>query len=66
MTGALEIEDAALLGPAKDVNGSHPTPWKTILRSVWALLFGILLRRHRPHPFFDENGKTLAQPEVLS
>ena len=66
MTGVLETEDEAMLGPATDVNGSHPTPWKTILRSVWALLFGVLLRRHRPHAFFDGNGKTLAQPEVLS
>jgi hypothetical protein len=66
MTCVLETEDEALLGPATHANGTHPTPWKTVLRSVWALLLGVLLRRQHPNPFFDESGKLLAQPEILS
>jgi hypothetical protein len=33
---------------------------------VQVLLLGILLRRHRPHPFFDEHGQPVAQPEVIA
>jgi hypothetical protein len=66
MTSVLDTEEEALLGPVTHANGTHPTPWKTVLRSVWVLLSGVLLRRHRPNAFFDEGGKTLAPPEILS
>jgi hypothetical protein len=66
MTGVLDTEDDTLLGPAAHANGTYPTPWKTVLRSVWALLLGVLLRRHRPNAFFDESGKPVAAPEVIS
>jgi len=66
MIAVLDTEDEALLGPAVHANGTCPTPWRTVLRSVWALLLGVLLRRHRPHAFFDENGKPVARPEVIS
>lgn len=66
MTAVLDTEDEALLGPATHANGTHPTPWETVVRSVWVLLSGVLLQRHRPNAFFDESGNTLAQPEILS
>jgi hypothetical protein len=63
MTCTLDTQDEALLGRASHANGSCPTPWRTILRSSWSLLLALLLRRHRPNPFFDENGETVARPE---
>lgn len=66
MIVALDTEDEALLGPATHANGTYPTPWKTVFRSVWGLLLGVLLRRHRPNAFFDERGEPVAQPEVIS
>ena len=65
MTCVLHVEDDALLGPAAHANGPHPTPWRTVLRSLWMLLSGFLLRRHRPNPFFDECDKPLARPEII-
>jgi hypothetical protein len=66
MTGVLDTEDDALLGAATPANGTYPAPWATILRSVWVLVVGVLYRRHRPNAFFDENGKPLAMPEIIS
>jgi hypothetical protein len=66
MTGNLEVEDEALLGPATPVNGSYRVPWMTLIRSVWTLLLGFLFRRHRPNPVFDERGKPLVRPEVIT
>ena len=66
MSCVLASEDEALLGPARHANGSHPTPWGTMLRSAWSLLLGLVLRRHRPNAFFAENGEFLARPERLS
>lgn len=66
MAIVLDTEDEALLGPASHANGTYPAPWTTVLRSVWALLLGLLLRRHQPNAFFDESGKPVAVPEVLS
>jgi hypothetical protein len=65
MIGVLDTEDDALLGPATRANGTYPTPWATVLRSVWVLVAGVLYRRHRPNAFFDENGRPKAQPEVI-
>ena len=66
MIVALDIENQALLGPAAHANGTYPTPWKIVFRSIWALLLGALLRRHRPNAFFDDRGEPVAQPEVVS
>lgn len=66
MIVALDTEDEALLGPAEHANGTYPTPWKTVLRSVWVLLVSALLRLHRPNVFFDERGVPVAQPEVVA
>jgi hypothetical protein len=66
MIEVLDTDDETLLGPATHANGTYPTPWATVLRSVWAVLLGVLHRRHRPHAFFDEGGRPLAQPEIIS
>lgn len=65
MSCVLDSDDEALLGPARHVNGAHPTPWGTMLRSAKSLLLGFLHRRYRPTAFFGENGKLLARPEFL-
>lgn len=65
MTCALDTDDETLLGPPSHANGSYPTPWRTILRSAWSLLLGLLFRRQRPNAFFDANGETLARPEGI-
>lgn len=65
MKCALDLEDGALLGPVVHVNGPHPIPWATIVRSLRSLLFGMLLARHRPNAFFTKDGRLLARPEVL-
>jgi hypothetical protein len=65
MTGVLDTQDDALLGPPTHANGTYPTPWATVLRSICAVVLGLLRRRHRPNPFFDERGKLLAQPEIV-
>jgi len=66
MTCVLHVEHETVLGPPTHANGSHPTPWRTVLRSLWTLTLGFLLRRHRPHAFFDAKGKLLAEPEVIT
>jgi hypothetical protein len=66
MTCVLATDDDALLGREKHANGSYPTPWGTVVRSVWWLLLGLLFRRHRPSAFFDDKGRLTAQPERLS
>jgi len=66
MRCTLNTEDEALLGPARPANGPHPTPWTMMFRSAWALLLGLLLRRHRPNVFFDEKGLPVAAPELVS
>lgn len=66
MVAALDTEDETLLGPSVHANGTSPTPWKSVLRSCWALLVAFLLRRHRPNAFFDERGEPVAQPKVVS
>lgn len=66
MKCALDLEDdGALLGPVTHVNGTHPIPWATIVRSVRSLLLGVFLARHRPNAFFTSDGHLLARPEVL-
>jgi len=65
MKCVLDAEDDALLGPVVHVNGQHPIPWVTIVRSLRSLLFGVLLARHRPNAFFTNDGRLLARPEVL-
>jgi hypothetical protein len=65
MRCVLDSENEALLGPARHVNGAHPTPWGTLLRSASSLLLGFLLRRYRPNAFFAENGEPVARPERL-
>lgn len=64
MTCVLDVEGEALLGPATHVNGSHPVAWGLIGRSLWALMLGFLLRRHRPNVFFDRDGRLIAPPEI--
>jgi len=66
MNCSIDAEDESLLGPAVLVNGPHPVPWRTVLRFLRVLLLGVLLRRHRPSPFFDERGKPVAQPDVIA
>ena len=66
MIEVLDTKDDVLLGVATHANGTYPTPWTTVLRSVWAILVGVLHRRHRPHAFFDESGKPLAEPQIIS
>jgi hypothetical protein len=66
MTCVLHVEDEMVLGPITQANGAHPTPWRTVLRSLWTLALGFLLRRHRPNAFFDAKGKLLAEPEVIA
>lgn len=65
MNCSIDADDEVLLGPPTPANGPHPVPWSTVFRSVRELLLGILLRRHRPHPFFDDRGKPIVQPEVI-
>jgi hypothetical protein len=66
MRCVLDIEDDdALLGPVTPVNGPHPVSWVTIVRGLRSLLFGVLLARHRPNPFFTNDGRLIARPEVL-
>jgi hypothetical protein len=65
MRCVLDVEDGALLGPVVHVNGPHRISWVTILRSLRALLFGVLRARHRPNAFFTNDGRLLARPEVL-
>lgn len=66
MVAVLDTEDETVFGPVAHANGTCPTPWKTVFRSVWALLVAALLARHRPSAFFHETGKPLAQPEVIT
>jgi hypothetical protein len=66
MVVVLETENDGLLGPATHANGTHPTPWKLVFRSVWTLFWGFVFRRHRPSTFFDARGKPLAEPELVS
>jgi hypothetical protein len=48
-----------------DTNGGHRPPIMVMVRAVWALLVGFLARRHRPSPFFGDEGKPVVEPEVL-
>jgi hypothetical protein len=57
--------DEGLLGEARHVNGPHPTPWLTLLRSLRFLLAGFILRRQRPNPFFDAQGAPIALPASM-
>jgi hypothetical protein len=66
MIGVLDTRHDVLLGPATHANGTYPTPWATVLRSIWAVVLGVLHRRHRPNAFFNESGRPVAEPEVLS
>jgi len=66
MRCVLATEDEALLGKEVHANGAHPTPWRTVLRSVRSLLLGFLFRRHRPNAFFDEKGQPRARPEPVA
>lgn len=66
MLAVIDTEDAALLGRAAHANGTYPTPWKAVFRSAWALVLGVLRRRHRPNAFVEKSGKPIAQPEVIS
>jgi len=65
MQGVLDADDR-MLGPPTPVNGQHPVPWRTMARSLRGLMLGLLLRRHRPHAFFDDQGAPIARPEIVA
>jgi hypothetical protein len=58
----IDTQDEALLGAVRHVNGSLPTPWQTVWRSLGFLLLGFVQRRHRPNVFFDARGFPRAVP----
>jgi hypothetical protein len=66
MKCVLDTNDEALLGPPTPVNGGHPTPWSTILRSLQALFLGLVFRSHRPNAFFDDKGHPVVRPEIVA
>lgn len=65
MRAVIHSDDDALLGAAQPVNGAHPTPWRTALRSLRFLLAGFIWRRHRPNPFFDAAGALIVSPTLV-
>ncbi len=40
-------------------------PFLTTLRVFWKLIIWRLLGKHRPSPFFNQDGKAVSKPEVL-
>jgi hypothetical protein len=65
MSCTLATVDEARLGPEREVNGSQPTPWGLLFRSLSWLLRCLLLRRHRPNAFFEQ-GELRARPRYIS
>jgi len=46
---------------------AHPTaPISVILRAIRGMVVGRIRGEHKPSPFFDESGKCVVEPQVLS